>query len=524
MKVFWGAPGTGKTSKAISILADAVEEGKTISYDTFRRGMARDALFRLLDVVYLDKEERRYISTTHSICFHLLGLKKKDVLTYEGFKKFCENEGLTITLKEYELTQPVPEIDTYDTSGGAFLTLYNNCVNCMIPFDEYEKLPPYMLPAPSRFFDALWLLKNFPKLAERYEQFKQEHRKVDFSDMLRLVYEDEISLSSDVHISDETHDKTPLQYALFKMWAQNSNEVYCCLDFNQRIYSFWGTNLTPLHELENEEIEILHTSFRLGREQYAYARRILHSQKTPEIECKNSVIIEEQRNFLPALRNLASSTSSIMLLARTKYQLEHIACLLDAEGIPIVGDPRFSWSSKELKLLSSLRNLKEPSNPFRLLDEEESELLLKALSADAFSMEKTRIRREKIQPLPLTARFLQLLRSNPLKLESFILKSYLKDPIRVLKALATSYNPIKLLTIHGSKGLEADYVFLFDGITRRIQQSIMFKEEFENEQRVWYVGVTRARKKLTIIRSFFPPALSIPFLPSLQEVTTHASR
>ncbi|WP_436931255.1 3'-5' exonuclease [Halosimplex halobium] len=62
----------------------------------------------------------------------------------------------------------------------------------------------------------------------------------------------------------------------------------------------------------------------------------------------------------------------------------------------------------------------------------------------------------------------------------------------------------QLLTIHGSKGYEADNVILYDGITSRIQESISRDYEMrQNEARTWYVALTRASENLVIVRDAF---------------------
>ena len=56
---------------------------------------------------------------------------------------------------------------------------------------------------------------------------------------------------------------------------------------------------------------------------------------------------------------------------------------------------------------------------------------------------------------------------------------------------------IKLSTIHGQKGSEADEVVILTDMAIRTQlEANRFPDD---EQRVWYVGVTRARKTLHII-------------------------
>ena len=67
--------------------------------------------------------------------------------------------------------------------------------------------------------------------------------------------------------------------------------------------------------------------------------------------------------------------------------------------------------------------------------------------------------------------------------------------------LAETGKGVKLMTVHASKGLEFDYVFvtgLEDGLFphERGEAENMTPEEAEEERRLFYVAVTRARKKL----------------------------
>lgn len=83
---------------------------------------------------------------------------------------------------------------------------------------------------------------------------------------------------------------------------------------------------------------------------------------------------------------------------------------------------------------------------------------------------------------------------------------------------------VSLMTIHNAKGLEFDYVFIVgmeDGIfpNSRTKQSPL---EFEEERRLFYVALTRARKRLFLSRSlrrmtegFYQPMEPSPFLLEL---------
>ncbi len=65
---------------------------------------------------------------------------------------------------------------------------------------------------------------------------------------------------------------------------------------------------------------------------------------------------------------------------------------------------------------------------------------------------------------------------------------------------------VKLMTVHAAKGLEFDYVFIVgleDGLFphKRDNEKIIKNEDDEEERRLFYVAITRARKKLFISHS-----------------------
>lgn len=74
------------------------------------------------------------------------------------------------------------------------------------------------------------------------------------------------------------------------------------------------------------------------------------------------------------------------------------------------------------------------------------------------------------------------------------------------------------MTIHASKGSEADVAVIYDGITKRIREGIRSDPAVAaNEARTWYVALTRASRKNIIVRdafwwveSYLPPALHNP--------------
>ena len=75
---------------------------------------------------------------------------------------------------------------------------------------------------------------------------------------------------------------------------------------------------------------------------------------------------------------------------------------------------------------------------------------------------------------------------------------YIRKVIQRGGAKALTIAPrIVLSTIHGAKGTEADHVILLTDLPTLARRAM--EREPDAERRVWYVGVTRARRTLTLV-------------------------
>jgi superfamily I DNA/RNA helicase len=74
---------------------------------------------------------------------------------------------------------------------------------------------------------------------------------------------------------------------------------------------------------------------------------------------------------------------------------------------------------------------------------------------------------------------------------------YLTNLMKTRGFLSDIVPKVKISTIHGAKGREAEHVILINSTTANSLEG--WENDRENEIRVWYVGMTRAKSELTIV-------------------------
>jgi len=512
-----GVPGTGKTTLATKLFLNLVQKSD-ICYETFRRNMAVDFIRRLSAI---ERPRLRWVTTTHGICFRLLATEfrytRDDVATPKYWKDFCKKLGIPISAEDLRKLNPengetITHIHEIGSVGAKIYAIYSNCVNMLIDIDEWQKLPAHMQPHVPPPYNT-----QIPFIIDRWLSFLEAKGMVDFPQMLYKTLELKLCPPTEVYISDEFQDKTPIQFQLFKLWSRNADTVLVCFDKNQAIYSFWGTNPRFCDEVRRKsKFRVLSPSWRLSEDAYSKATKLLRvsDQEVFKVECVgHTKLIEIDFSRIPDIINIYND---IMILARTNYHLASLAQYLNQLGVPFLG--RFGWTDKQLSIYSFVwkyRNSKEPIYKSEFLEYLKS---TKAYSGATLEFVKKSMKNKlaikDINNYLPSSHKLVLNSSDPFRLTNLTDKGILK----LTNAISRNTPPrsdIYLTTIHGAKGLEADTVIVFDGVTTKIQTSTMKNpEEFKNEHRVWYVALTRAKKYCFIVRRV-PIRFNIPFLPNL---------
>jgi len=155
-------------------------------------------------------------------------------------------------------------------------------------------------------------------------------------------------------------------------------------------------------------------------------------------------------------------------------------------------------SGKELEFKALIEKLKNYSTSLtltELVDKVLDETGIKKEYADDKSLESD-IRLENLEELKTVTRSFEE-RDGIVSLEDFLLEVSL---VTDLTEYNDDRNRVSLMTVHSVKGLEFDYVFIIgleEGIFPHMN-SLLVDSELEEERRLCYVAITRAKEKLYI--------------------------
>lgn len=392
------------------------------------------------------------------------------------------------------------------------------------------------------------------KIYKIYEQRLHRENALDFDDLLLLTYQ---LLSENVAVRehyqqqfkqvliDEYQDTNRVQYLLTKIFAAPQNNLFVVGDFSQSIYAWRGADYKNLKRLSQDFPKIaeyrLERNYRSTQNILDAATQVIQKNRSHPIlelwtdrqesddekielyEVSNGELEAEKVAQIIA-RDFASNLSDIAVLYRTNAQSRAFEEAFIRHHLPyqIIGGTKF-YERKEIKdLLAYLRlGFNDTDSP--------------SLNR-AIKLGKTRFKNFQHWLKSVTQEVLD----NPLlALQSIIeITGYTahykpKDPedqarldnIEELLNVAGQFNDslsflenvaliqddylldqkgdaqnsgITLMSLHSAKGLEFAIVFMVgmeEGLMPHAR-SMLDQQEIEEERRLCYVGITRAKRRL----------------------------
>jgi DNA helicase II / ATP-dependent DNA helicase PcrA len=361
------------------------------------------------------------------------------------------------------------------------------------------------------------------RLYDAYETLRRDRHLVDFETILELtsaVMTEHREVAAQIReqyryfVVDEYQDVNPLQKLLLDTWLGGRDDLCVVGDPNQTIYSFTGA--TPRYltgfsvEHPNATVIKLVRDYRSTPQVVSLANRVLEKARTPH---KLSLIaqrpdgpepvfaeyddeVAEAEGVARAVKKLADGgvpTREIAVLFRVNAQSEAYEQALGKAGVPYVlrGADRFFERPEVRQAVVLLRGAARSVEPDDTLVTTVHHILAGiGLTPVVPGGGKAR---EKWESLKALADLAEDLAAEGADLPAFVTEL----ERRASEQHAPPVEGVTLASLHAAKGLEWDAVFLV-GVTDGMLPIIYAEtpEQIEEERRLLYVGVTRARAHL----------------------------
>ncbi len=477
-----------------------------------------------------------FVGTFHSLCVRILRRYALQIDLDNDFIIYDEQDQLALIKEILKKRQ----INKY--SPGYFLNQISGAKNQLIKPLQYARL-----------FTDHNALTTF-KVYQDYQKQLEKNKALDFDDLIvktidlflkKPIVLDAIQDKFKHFLVDEFQDTNYAQYVLIKLLGEKHKKVTVVGDFSQSIYSWRGADINNLEKFKEDfpkaKMFYLEENYRSTQKILDFAYKVISKNETHPIlnlftrnDEGEEVVYYQAQNEEDEAVFIAEETirlddqENTAILYRTNVQSRIIEEVFLHYGIPyiLIGGTRF-YERKEIKdVLAYLRLLIHPTDQVSLErvkkigkrkyeafkkyfqnrknqpeDKKSDQLMEEIFAATGYlnlynpSEEEDYSRLENIKELKSVA-------INYPKLTEFLEQIALVESeyFEGEKKLGHNYHGIKLMTLHQAKGLEFPYVFIV-GVEEGIlphARSVDDHFQLEEERRLFYVGVTRAKKRLYI--------------------------
>jgi DNA helicase-2/ATP-dependent DNA helicase PcrA len=482
-----GPPGTGKTTKLISIVEEELRNGtppERIAYVSFTRKAAREAVVRAMDKFGFGSDAFPYFRTLHSMCFRSLNISSSEIFDHTKIKSFSEWLGIDITGK---FSMEEGTVFGNEVGDRCMFLINLARLKCMSTRELYLR----------EYDNISWEIVD--RVDRGLKEYKSAHMLMDYTDMIQKFIDNDVVPDVDVVIVDEAQDLSLIQWAMVRKLWENARRIIVAGDDDQAIYMWAGADVNYFIELEGEE-EILSKSWRVPvavqKISNSIVSRIGGRLEKPWEPRDYSGEVVRTGTF----NDIDWTHGSVLVLARNRYLLRYAIGHLRASGVPYMVNGQPSISITVASAIKNWEHLRK-GNPLPASDIRDVYKYMsmnkgvkrgfKRLPMFADDDELTLEQLQREGGLLTTAGWKDALDRLP---EKDVV--YIESVMRNGRNFKDEPN-VHLSTIHAVKGGEADHVVIMPDMAKRTFDEA--QQNRDSEHRVWYVAVTRAKKKLTIM-------------------------
>ena len=463
---YFGPPGTGKTHRLISRAKAYIRIGTPldmIGYFAFTKKAAKVAKDRMP----VDSEKLNYFRTLHSFAYQQLELNDSMVMQPEDYVKIGKKIGIKV--KHYDKYNK-EEIFYLNIDSPYFKMIGRAMNRCTTVEEEYDRNEH------NKKEIKLWILKN---LDANLKEFKRITGKLDFNDMIHgLIDKPSLPKFKTIFI-DEAQDLSPLQWKLFDKLKENADDLYLAGDDDQAIFAWAGADVERFINEPGKET-VLKYSKRISRavqEQSELPLEKIRGLRKHKIYYSRD--FEGQSFRINNLDQIDLKEGRYLILTRTVYRRNIITKELRKRNLYFKSHRDKSFS---VRLYNASVNYNSWCRGIEL-DEKEIKDIEEFIGAPQKEWNSNVEWYDAFEEADLSER------------------EYIKNMLDNGEDLDAEPR-IQVSTIHAAKGGEEDSVILCLDLAKLVKKSVKKSDnKHDEEHRVWYVGATRAKNNLYMLKA-----------------------
>ena len=372
-------------------------------------------------------------------------------------------------------------------------------------------------------------IRRFSDIVREYTRVKKENGFIDFDDMVLMSLElltgnDEIrgwarGLFDYVQV-DEAQDLSRAQYEVLRMIAGNAN-IFIVADDDQSIYGFRGAEPQCLFDFAEEYPDAA---------RYELTRNF---RSTPEIVKASAALVSvNKKRFFKDLYTTADNVpdsfnmvfprdakaqamlcahealasigagESLAVLYRNGVSSLPVRAAFTANGIKYATSGNCPRAWEQLTVREGFHELLKAERKAGIIVPGPS-TALRRIIREGFSdrmEEQCRLEGHDRKTVSVSMDFLGLVTDNSVSYDAAVrFLDAVERSDNLSRSSAAGFAPsVMLSTIHSAKGLEYDRVIVIDVLEGEMPGSEAAGDAVEEERRLLYVAMTRARRKLII--------------------------
>lgn len=497
IEIILGPPGTGKTTT----LLNEVEKGLTsgvppdrVGFVTFTKKGAGEAVERACTKFSLERAQLPHFRTLHSLCYQQMGVHGGDMLVGKAFNEFADWAKIRVTGRAWSDDGLLSNFE----EGDRILFMENLARIRQITLREQYELSSDNLP---------W--REVERVAKALTIYKSSKGLMDYTDLLQEFVNHGSGIGLEELYVDEAQDLSSLQWKVVGLLSNGAKRVVVAGDDDQAIFPWAGADASHLITMEGD-VRVLDRSYRvppvIAKVANGIIKPIAHRrEKQWKARTGGRGVLDRGRSY----EDVSLSTEgSVLILARNIYVLrEQIEPALRRAGVLYEMKGKSSVPMDAYRAATTWEDLRAV-RPVTLGAAREMYVHIAANTGIKRGQKKLPTFGDD-DSVEVTMRDLVahggLLVSGDLPWHDALTRldpqdvSYMRAARRHGERLRGGQPRIRLSTIHSVKGGEADHVVLMTEMAKRTFAEMALAPD--DERRVWYVGVTRAKQRLTVVGS-----------------------